>query len=64
LPIDQFKRLLEEACPNHAYPIKHKLKDYGMMRSFMTSASLTWSIEPDEGPDRSDAAPFLRRTPS
>jgi hypothetical protein len=41
LPMDHFKRLLEEACPNHAYPIRHKLKDYGMMRSLMTSGSLT-----------------------
>jgi hypothetical protein len=24
-----------EACPNHTYPIRHKLKDYGMIRSFM-----------------------------
>jgi hypothetical protein len=43
-PMDHFKRLLEEACPNHAYPIKHKLKDYGMMRSFMTSGSLAWVV--------------------
>jgi hypothetical protein len=40
-PTDYLKMLLEEACPNHAYPIRHKLKDYGMMRSFMTSWSLT-----------------------
>jgi hypothetical protein len=42
LPMDHFKRFLEEACPNHAYPIKHKLKECGMMRIFMTSESLTW----------------------
>jgi hypothetical protein len=29
-----------------------------MMRSFMTSESLTWGTESDEGPDRSDAALF------
>jgi hypothetical protein len=40
-PTDHFKRLLEEANPNHAYPIRHKLKDCGMMISFMTSGSLT-----------------------
>jgi hypothetical protein len=28
-PTDHFKWLLEEACPNHAYPVK--LKDCGMM---------------------------------
>jgi hypothetical protein len=26
-PMGHFKRFLEEACPNHAYPIGHKLKD-------------------------------------
>jgi hypothetical protein len=40
-PTDHIKRLLEEACPNHAYPIWHKLKDCIMMKSFMTSGSLT-----------------------
>jgi hypothetical protein len=41
LPTDQFKRLLEEACPNHAYPVRHKLNGYSMMRSFMTLGSIT-----------------------
>jgi hypothetical protein len=41
LPIDHFKGLLEEACPNHAYKVKHKLKDCSMMQRFMTSGSLT-----------------------
>jgi hypothetical protein len=40
-PIDYFKRLLEEACPNHAYPVRNKLKDCGMMWSFMSLGSLT-----------------------
>jgi hypothetical protein len=40
-PTDYFKRLLEEACLNHAYPIRHKLKDCHMIRSFMTLGSLT-----------------------
>jgi hypothetical protein len=31
MPIDYFKRLLEEACPSHAYPIRQKHKDCGMM---------------------------------
>jgi hypothetical protein len=38
---DHFKMLLEEACPNHAYHVKRKLKDYPMTQSFMTSGSLT-----------------------
>jgi hypothetical protein len=57
-PMDHFKRLLEEACQNHAYPIKHKLKGCGMMRSFMTSGSLTWGVEHDEGPDGSSTTSF------
>jgi hypothetical protein len=57
-PTDHFKRLLEEAWPNHAYPVKHKLKDCGMMRSFMTLGSLTWGVELDKGSDRSDTTSF------
>jgi hypothetical protein len=40
-PMDHFMRLLEEAYPSHAYRIRHKLKDCSMMRSSMTSGSLT-----------------------
>jgi hypothetical protein len=28
LPTDHFRKLLEEACPNQVYPVKHKLKNY------------------------------------
>jgi hypothetical protein len=35
-PMNHFRRFLEEACPNHTYLVRHKLKDNGMMRSFMT----------------------------
>jgi hypothetical protein len=57
-PTDHVKRLLEEAYANHAYPVKHKLRDYGMLRSFMTSRSLTWGAELIKGSDRSDTTPF------
>jgi hypothetical protein len=30
-PTDHFKRLLDEACTNHAYPVRPKLKNYRMM---------------------------------
>jgi hypothetical protein len=60
LPTYHFKRLLEEACPNHAYPVRHKLKDCGMMRSFMTSGSLTWGAKLGEDPGESDTTPFPR----
>jgi hypothetical protein len=55
---DHFKSLLEEASPNHAYLIRHKLKDCGMMRSFMTSGSHAWGAELNEGPHGSDMMPF------
>jgi hypothetical protein len=41
LPTNHFEKLLEETCLNHAYPVKHKLRDYGMMKNFMASGSLT-----------------------
>jgi hypothetical protein len=41
-------------------PIKHKLKDYGMMKSFITSGSLTRDKEPVDDPDGCDMMPFPR----
>jgi hypothetical protein len=40
-PTELFERLLEEACMNHAYRVKHKLKDCAMMKNLMTSGSFT-----------------------
>jgi hypothetical protein len=33
-----FEKVLEAACPHHPYPIKHKFRDYTMMKRFMSSA--------------------------
>jgi hypothetical protein len=49
-----------EACLNHAYPIKHKLKNYSMMKNFMTTGSLTKGKELKEDPSKSDTTPFPR----
>jgi hypothetical protein len=57
-PTDHFERLFVEACPNHAYLIKHKLKDCGMMKNFMTSRSLTREKELEEDMGKSDSTPF------
>jgi hypothetical protein len=57
-PTDHFEKLLEETCPNHAYPVKHKLRDCGMMKNFMASGSLTQGMEIDEVPNEGDATPF------
>jgi hypothetical protein len=56
-----FKRLLEEVCPNHAYPVSHELKKCGMMGSFMTSASITWGAELDQEQDRSNTVSFPKK---
>jgi hypothetical protein len=56
--IDHFGRLLEEDCSNYAYPIKHKLKDCGMMKSFIISRFLTRGMEVEEDLGGSDTMPF------
>jgi hypothetical protein len=58
-PTDHFEKLIEESCPNHAYAIKHNLRDYGPMKSFMAMASLPWGTEVIEAPIEDDVAPFL-----
>jgi hypothetical protein len=58
-PADHFERLLEEVCSNHAYLIKHKLKDCDMMKKFMVSGSLTRGMELDEVTNAGNMMPFL-----
>jgi hypothetical protein len=58
LPTHHFERLLKEACPNHTYPVKHKLKECDMIKNFMISVSLTRGMELDEDPGISDMTPF------
>jgi hypothetical protein len=57
-PMDHFDKLLEEAYPNHAYPVKHKLWDCSLMKSFMTSGSLSQGMEANEVPADDDTVPF------
>jgi hypothetical protein len=49
---------LEETIPNHAYPVKHKLRDCGMMKNFMALGSLAQSMEVDKALDEGDTTPF------
>jgi hypothetical protein len=37
-------------CLNHSYPIKHKLKEYTIMKNFMTSGALSWGKRPEGDP--------------
>jgi hypothetical protein len=39
-PTDHFEKLMEETCLNHTYPVKHKLRDYDMIKNLMTSGSV------------------------
>jgi hypothetical protein len=58
-PTDHFEKLLEQTCLNHAYPVKNKLRDCGMMKNFMASESLARAMEVDEVPDEGNTTPFL-----
>jgi hypothetical protein len=58
---DHFERLLKEVYPNHACPVKHKLKNCNMMKNFMVSRSLTQDMKPEEDLGGRDAMPFPRK---
>jgi hypothetical protein len=34
-PVDHFEKLLKATCPNHMFPVKHKLKECSMMTNYM-----------------------------
>ena len=36
---NHFEKILKGPCPYHAFPIKHLLKDYGLMRKFLSRNS-------------------------
>jgi hypothetical protein len=57
-PTNHFKRLPKEACPNHMYPIRHKLKECDIMKSFIIPGSLTWGAALDDDPGGSNKMPF------
>ena len=52
---NHFKKLLEGPCSNHAFPVKHLLKDYSLMRRFLSGGS-------NKGEQGKDPPP-LRMTP-
>jgi hypothetical protein len=59
-PTYHLERILEKACPNHAYPIMHKVRECGMMNNFMVSRSLTRGMELDKVLNEDDVTPFPR----
>jgi hypothetical protein len=55
-----FEKLLESACPNHTYYIKHKLKDCTMMKNFLTFGALSKGKNPEGDPGEKGVARFPR----
>jgi hypothetical protein len=54
------RTLLEVACLNHMYPIKNKLKDYTIMKYFMTSGAFSKDKKPKGDPGEKGAVSDLR----
>jgi hypothetical protein len=59
LPRDHFEKLHEVRCPNHTYPVKHKLKECTMMKNYKTMGSLARSTKPEDDSVGKAAAPSL-----
>jgi hypothetical protein len=58
LPVDPFEKLLEMTCPNHTYPVKHKLKECTMMKNYMTTGTFARSKKPEGDSAGKVASPF------
>jgi hypothetical protein len=55
-----FEKLLEAACPNHTYYVKHKLKDCTMMKNFLTFGALSKGKNPEGESGEKGVACFPR----
>jgi hypothetical protein len=58
-PVSHFEKLLEVTYPNHAYPVRHKLKECNMMKNYMTTGPFTKGKKPEDDPIGMAVAPFL-----
>jgi hypothetical protein len=56
---DHFKKLLKATCPNHTYPVKHKLKECTVMKNYMTMRNQARNKKPEGDSTVKAAAPFL-----
>ena len=50
-----FKKMLKGLCLNHAFPVKHLLKDYSLMRQFLSGGSNKGEHGKDPYPTMDDA---------
>jgi hypothetical protein len=55
---DHFEKLLEATCPNHTYPIRHKLKECTMMKNYMSKGTFARGKKPKGDSMGKAAAPF------
>ncbi|XP_066361161.1 uncharacterized protein [Miscanthus floridulus] len=51
---NHFKKMLEGPCPNHAFPVKHLFKDYGLMRKFLVRSANKGEREKEPTPAADD----------
>jgi hypothetical protein len=59
-PTDHFEKLLEATCPNHVYPVRHKLKKCSMMKNYMTMGAFTKGKKIEGDRAGKATAPFPR----
>ena len=52
--LNHFEKLLEGPCPNHAFPVKHLYKYYGLMKHFLSRGSNTGLHGKDPDPTTDD----------
>jgi hypothetical protein len=57
-PADHFENLLMDTFPNHAYPVRHKLKEYIMINNYMTTRAFTNDKKPEGDLAGKAAIPF------
>jgi hypothetical protein len=45
-------------CPNHTYPVRHKLKECTMMKNYMTMRTFARGKKPEDDSTGKASAPF------
>jgi hypothetical protein len=57
-PADHLEKLLKATYPNHTYPVRYKLKEYTMMKNYMTMGTFARDKKPKGDSTGKAAAPF------
>ena len=52
---NHFEKMLEGPCPNHSFPVKHLLKDCGLMRKFLAGSAKKGEQGKEPAPAADDA---------